>query len=60
MTKDAKGTKDIQAYCMKCKVQRKMVNAKLVTKVVKGTTRYMMMGNCVNCDCKMCKFISKP
>ena len=50
-------TEKVEAYCMKCKAKRTMSGAKLVTKKAKGTTRYMLMGKCEKCACKMCKFI---
>ena len=51
-------TEKVEAYCMKCKAKRTMSDAKLETKKAKGTTRYMLMGKCEKCGCKMCKFIS--
>jgi len=50
--------KKVEAYCMKCKAKRNMKDAKLETKKVKNSTRYMMRGTCEKCGCKMCKFIS--
>ena len=49
--------KKVEAYCMKCKSKRSMESAKLETKKVKGTTRYMLRGKCEKCGTNMCKFI---
>ena len=46
----------IEARCMKCKAQKPMKKAKM-TMTSRGG--FMAKGNCADCDCGMCKIMSK-
>lgn len=46
----------LEGRCMKCKDTREMKNVKVVTTKRGG---FMAKGNCVKCDCGMCKILSK-
>jgi len=47
-----------EAYCVKCKAKREMLNAKEVTMKGKGgTTRNAMTGICPKCGTKMFKIL---
>ena len=46
----------IENYCMRCKTKREMVKT-TETKTSKGVR--MLKGECVKCQCKMCKMLGK-
>jgi hypothetical protein len=52
----SKETKIYEGYCVKCKKKREMKNVKVV---VSKSGMDMAKGECVKCDCKMCKILGK-
>jgi Zn finger protein HypA/HybF involved in hydrogenase expression len=50
----------VEAYCVKCKAKREMVNAKEISINGKGgTKRRAMTGVCPKCGTKMFKILGK-
>jgi len=50
---------DVQAYCVKCRQKRNMVDAKEVTMKGKRGTRRAMTGSCSVCSTKMFRILGK-
>ncbi len=46
----------MEAYCVKCKTKRDMVDAK---EVVTANNRRMLKGKCPDCSCGMCRILGK-
>jgi RNase P subunit RPR2 len=60
LNKSSIGENMAQAYCVKCKDKREMVNAKEVTMKGKGDTkRSAVTGSCEKCGTKMFKILPK-